>query len=253
MKLPQLLLPLLVVSLAVLGQPEDKTGKKAASRPNRGSGSRAELDEITSRVTAGLAGPENSPPVLRINYIDDFIFDKLERDGIPHAPLASDAEFLRRAHLDLIGRLPEVDKARSFLKDTDPDKRSRLIDELTGAKVDPAAADHPSPPLPGPLDLFSVRSLSQHPGRGRPQGTESLLGLSQYGAAAGRALRPVGHRDADGHGPLQLGVGARQLSGQEPRRRCRRVGRQPRGQHRGHRHQQHQKLPGDQPGVHRLP
>ena len=145
MKLIPLLLPLLVVALAVLGQPEDKAGKKPHP-PKPGSGSRAELDEVTTRVTAGLAGPEHSLPVRRNNYIDDFIFDKLERDGIPHAPLSSDAEFLRRAHLDLIGRLPEVDKARSFLKDTDPDKRSRLIDELTGARVDPAAADHPSHP-----------------------------------------------------------------------------------------------------------
>ncbi|MCY3759111.1 MAG: DUF1553 domain-containing protein [Acidobacteria bacterium] len=145
MKLPLLLLPLLVVALALFGQPEDKESKKPHP-PKPGSGSRAELDEVTSRVTAGLAGPQDSPPVRRNNYIDDFIFDKLERDGIPHAPLSSDAEFLRRAHLDLIGRLPEVDKVRSFLKDTDPDKRSRLIDELTGARVDPAAADHPSHP-----------------------------------------------------------------------------------------------------------
>ena len=145
MKLPPLLLPLLIAALVTIGQPEDKAGEKPQP-PKPGSGSRAELDEITSRVTAGLAGPEHSLPVRRNNYIDDFIFDKLERDGIPHAPLSSDAEFLRRAHLDLTGRLPEVDKARSFLKDTDPGKRSRLIDELTGARVDPAAADHPSHP-----------------------------------------------------------------------------------------------------------
>ena len=251
MKLLSLLLPLFIATLAVFGQPEDKAGKKPHP-PKPGSGSRAELDEVTSRVTAGLAGPEHSLPVHRNNYIDDFILDKLERDGIPHAPLSSDAEFLRRAHLDLTGRLPEVAKARSFLKDTDPDKRSRLIDELTGAKVDPAAADHPSHPYLDRWTYFLCRSLSRHPGRDRPQGTESLLGLSQHGAVAGRSLRPVGHRDADGHGPLQLGVGARQLSGQVPRRRCRRAGGQPRGQHRGHRHQHHPELPGDQPGVHRL-
>ena len=145
MKLPPLLLPLLIAALVTIGQPEDKAGKKPHP-PKPGSGSRAELDEITTRVTAGLAGPADSAPVRRNNYIDNFIFDKLERDGIPHAPLSSDAEFLRRAHLDLTGRLPEVDKARSFLKDTDPDKRTRLIDELTGARVDPAAADHPSHP-----------------------------------------------------------------------------------------------------------
>ena len=113
MKLLSLLLPLFIATLAVFGQPEDKAGKKPHP-PNPGSGSRAKLDEVTSRVTAGMAGPEHSPPVRRNNYIDDFIFDKLERDGIPHAPLSSDAEFLRRAHLDLTGRLPEPQRIEKW-------------------------------------------------------------------------------------------------------------------------------------------
>ena len=178
MKLPlPLLLPLFIAALAVFGQPDDKDGKKPHP-PKPGSGSRAELDEVTSRVTAGLPGPEHSLPVRRNNYIDDFIFDKLERDGIPHAPLSSDAEFLRRAHLDLTGRLPEVDRVRSFLKDTGPDKRSRLIDELTGARVDPAAADHPTHPFLDRwtyflCDLFASPRARSDPRDGICSGTTS--------------------------------------------------------------------------------
>jgi hypothetical protein len=49
---------------------------------------------------------------------------------IQPSPLSSDAEFLRRVHLDLTGKLPSADRAAAFLDDADPAKRTRLIDEL---------------------------------------------------------------------------------------------------------------------------
>jgi hypothetical protein len=42
----------------------------------------------------------------------------------------SDAEFLRRVYLDLIGAIPTAVQAREFLKDTSPNKRQTLIDRL---------------------------------------------------------------------------------------------------------------------------
>lgn len=50
--------------------------------------------------------------------------------GGPLAPVATDAEFLRRAYLDLAGRIPSVEETRSFLADADPGKRTKLIDRL---------------------------------------------------------------------------------------------------------------------------
>jgi hypothetical protein len=47
----------------------------------------------------------------------------------PAAP-ATDAEFLRRAWLDLAGMIPTSDEARAFLDDPSPYKRVRLIDRL---------------------------------------------------------------------------------------------------------------------------
>jgi hypothetical protein len=46
------------------------------------------------------------------------------------APLAPDDEFLRRATLDLIGRVPTATEARAFFADRSPFKRVRLIDSL---------------------------------------------------------------------------------------------------------------------------
>src|SRR5262249_54917844 len=46
------------------------------------------------------------------------------------SPLADDAEFLRRAYLDITGTIPTPEKAAAFLDGTDPGKRAMLIDEL---------------------------------------------------------------------------------------------------------------------------
>jgi hypothetical protein len=46
------------------------------------------------------------------------------------APVADDAEFLRRVTLDLIGRIPTATEARQFLDSKDPDKRRKKIDAL---------------------------------------------------------------------------------------------------------------------------
>ena len=69
-------------------------------------------------------------PLPRKNFIDDHIFGKMEKEGIPHAPLTSDTEFLRRVTLDLTGRLPSPAAVRQFTADRSPDKRDKLIDSL---------------------------------------------------------------------------------------------------------------------------
>lgn len=53
--------------------------------------------------------------------------------GIQPAPPATDGVFLRRAYLDLTGRIPTTGEVRRFLNDNRPDKRARLIDRLLGA------------------------------------------------------------------------------------------------------------------------
>ena len=62
--------------------------------------------------------------------IDELVFAKLQKLGIPPSELCSDQEFLRRVYLDAIGTLPTPDEARAFLSDTDLEKRSKLVDRL---------------------------------------------------------------------------------------------------------------------------
>lgn len=67
------------------------------------------------------------------SYIDDYIFDKMAADNIPHAPLCSDAEYMRRVTLDLTGRIPAPSEIRAFLNDDSSKKRSSLVKTLMGS------------------------------------------------------------------------------------------------------------------------
>jgi|GEM_PF-11480 len=64
------------------------------------------------------------------NYIDELVNAKLRQLQYVPAPTCTDAEFLRRVHLDIVGSLPTVEEARAFLADESPDKRAQLIDRL---------------------------------------------------------------------------------------------------------------------------
>src|SRR5688572_15998165 len=71
--------------------------------------------------------------------IDELIEKRLKDANVNPAPVADDAEFLRRVYLDLTGVLPRVGEVREFLSDQRPDKRSRVIAELL---VTPRHATH---------------------------------------------------------------------------------------------------------------
>ena len=68
------------------------------------------------------------------NYIDRAVNRKLKTLRIQPSGLCSDAEFIRRASLDICGVLPSIDELNSFVADPDPEKRSKLVDQLLERK-----------------------------------------------------------------------------------------------------------------------
>lgn len=78
------------------------------------------------KVATVMESPEPPKPAGRI---DEIVFAKLQTLGI-QPTLCSDAVFIRRAYLDLTGTLPSADEARTFILDSDPNKRIALIDRL---------------------------------------------------------------------------------------------------------------------------
>ena len=77
-----------------------------------------------------MVAPELFASAKRANFIDDLVMEKLIALNMPPSPRSDDSEFLRRVFLDTIGVLPTVDEVKSFLVDTDPAKREKLIDQL---------------------------------------------------------------------------------------------------------------------------
>jgi hypothetical protein len=62
--------------------------------------------------------------------IDELVFGRLKQLKIEPARVCSDAVFVRRVFLDVIGTLPTAQEAREFIADKDPEKRAKLIDRL---------------------------------------------------------------------------------------------------------------------------
>ncbi len=90
-------------------------------------------------VVFGSSGSPETQPVApfeaetelsRANPIDSAVFAQLEQLGIQPSGLTGDAVFVRRVFLDVIGTLPTAAETKQFLQDTNPDKRTALIDRL---------------------------------------------------------------------------------------------------------------------------
>ncbi|MBI4877339.1 MAG: DUF1553 domain-containing protein [Acidobacteria bacterium] len=82
-------------------------------------------------LAATQAGPYESRNALAPQgKIDELVFARWKQKGIRPARLCSEAVFVRRAFLDVIGTLPTAQEASQFLLDRAPDKRSVLIDRL---------------------------------------------------------------------------------------------------------------------------
>ena len=80
---------------------------------------------------AEKATPFDSPTAPTAHgKLDDLVFAQWKRLSIQPAQLCSDAVFVRRAYLDIIGTLPTGAEASTFLADPEPAKRAALIDRL---------------------------------------------------------------------------------------------------------------------------
>jgi hypothetical protein len=84
----------------------------------------------TAIPLSSAVDPEFYARLPRQNFIDGHVWDKLAKLGLEPSPPASDGAFLRRAYLDVIGRLPKPEETRTFLNDQSPNKRAELVDSL---------------------------------------------------------------------------------------------------------------------------
>ena len=126
-------------------------------------------------VTAAAAPAlQPSRPVLLAPADVDRMMEAGWREaGVVPAPAASDAEWLRRVTLDLVGRVPTLAEVESFAADTRPGKRAQTVDRLL------ASPDYAEWWADLALDLYVARQL-------RKPGIEKQLDPRGYFVAAFR-------------------------------------------------------------------
>ncbi len=82
------------------------------------------------RLIASSPHPDSSLIPHPSSFIDSLVQAKLDALHLPASPRCTDSEFIRRAYLDTAGILPKAREVESFLGDTSPDKREKLVDSL---------------------------------------------------------------------------------------------------------------------------
>ena len=82
---------------------------------------------VGAEMVLPFEGPATS---VRAGKIDGLVLANLRQMGIKPANVCSDAVFLRRVHLDLIGTVPSADEAQAYLTSRNKNKRRALVAAL---------------------------------------------------------------------------------------------------------------------------
>jgi len=94
------------------------------------------LAAMTSVVAAGLPGVPGgtrtggAAAAGQLGMIDQYLFSAMQDADVQPAEPTTDWEFIRRATLDLTGRIPLPVTVLSFVADTTPNKRATLVSQL---------------------------------------------------------------------------------------------------------------------------
>jgi hypothetical protein len=114
----------------------DENGKAQVVGPGEGAvvawfASKLAIARVTVPYSDEPRQPNATASTLKPRgFIDELIDAQLARLNLTASPPCTDAEFIRRASIDTIGRPPTVDEVRAFLADTSANRRDTLIERL---------------------------------------------------------------------------------------------------------------------------
>ncbi len=86
--------------------------------------------QVAQVLVLADASPATEIGVAPRNEVDELVFAKLRKMRLQPAGACDDQTFVRRVHVDLLGRLPTADEVRGFLAADAADKRAQLVDAL---------------------------------------------------------------------------------------------------------------------------
>jgi hypothetical protein len=82
-----------------------------------------------ARVTIPFGSAVTTLPATK-TVVDELVFKQLKELGLPPSVLCDDATFVRRATIDICGRLPTKEENEAFVADASAEKYEKLIDRL---------------------------------------------------------------------------------------------------------------------------
>lgn len=100
-----------------------------AADSSTGQYTAAERKHWSFRPRAAVAPPASNDPWAK-HPIDAFILQKLNDQGLRHAPPASRQTLIRRVYFDLIGLPPSPEDVQRFVSDPSPQAYEHLVDRL---------------------------------------------------------------------------------------------------------------------------
>lgn len=127
-----------VTSMAVYASNDEailKASTKGVVTPQGGTGDAAIMVRYAGQFGAAVFGattltPPRAFPASGENIIDREVYAKLRDLNMLPSANCTDAEFIRRIYIDLLGVLPSAADVKQFLSSTAPDKRAILIDQV---------------------------------------------------------------------------------------------------------------------------
>jgi len=124
----------LLTALAVLGglawAADDQTWKSKLDQLRK---ERAAETKTTKKKGPAVAAATSEYPWATpddTHYLDKMLEEEWKALGFPVASECTDGEFIRRASLDIIGRIPTMQETDAFLKDKGDVRRTRLVNRL---------------------------------------------------------------------------------------------------------------------------
>ena len=107
-----------------------------------GAGFGAFVAVVLALTVAGVAFPADDFGIGPVRLINERIAAGWAEAGLKPAAEATESEWCRRVHLDLIGRIPSIGELQRHLADTSPDRRPRLVAKLLGPDYEDEYARH---------------------------------------------------------------------------------------------------------------
>jgi tetratricopeptide (TPR) repeat protein len=107
-------------------QPADpKTKQRAVTK--------SDLPPRFELLSAAVDPARHAAAITAAKKIDALVAANYSQHKVAPMPRTDDAQFVRRIYLDIAGRIPTYKEVNAFLHAREPDKRTRLIDELLGS------------------------------------------------------------------------------------------------------------------------